>query len=172
MILKLVRYQDRFAFTTFAMYFLILTLLCMGSNYVTAGNDSESKNYDKMVNDIPSFVIKYNTSEGFSGMHYDYILYNSSDNLLSSHSLLDKRLSFDQLKNLTQLVMDSDFFNISFEHNKPQCCDLIYHTLEVKSANKTNSVTWDDSELFMLPPIIMKIVDTLEEYKRNSTSLG
>lgn len=153
-------------------------------------NNVYDTNSNKQMGDKKSYVIKYSLDGGFTGAH-KFIWYNSTSNHLISNyksnaSLNDLRLSEalfdlqpspDQQKNLSKLISDGNFFNISFNNNKPDCCDIAYFGLEIVMDNKMNYVSWtsgniwEDANYERLPPIVISIVDTLDRYTVDSTML-
>lgn len=172
---------------TFALLLLsIFTLLQQEAAEALVNSGVNTKGYNQ--NDLKGYVIKYSAEGGFTGRH-DYAWYNSTTNhLLSNHkintslydlrlsnALFDTQLSSAQQENLSKMITNGNFFNISFYNDKPACCDISYYNLEIKMGNTMNSVSWTsrnigvDPNYEKLPPIIMKIVDTLGQYTANST---
>jgi hypothetical protein len=164
----------------------IFVLLQQETIEALVNNGVDTKDYNQT--DMKGYVIKYLVTGGFTGGS-DYVWYNSTNNhLLSnfkfnaslydiglSNALFDIQLSVSQQKNLSKLITDSNFFNISFNNDKPSCCDFSYFRLEVKTPDKITSVSWtsanigDDPHYERIPSIITKIVETLAQYTTNST---
>lgn len=132
------------------------------------------------------YVITYSADGGFFGRH-DFSWYNSSMNHLVStkkinssccdlgttDDLFDTQLSSIQQTNLTKMITDGNFFNISFNNDQPDCCDITYYELRIKMGDNVNRVTWTSGNIWNedLPPIVTQIVNTLRQYTANSSHL-
>jgi hypothetical protein len=175
----------------FGILLLFVIIILFYHGYFEASNNASgnTKN-DNQFTSIDNYVIKYFANGGFTGRH-DYIWYNSTTNHLISNykanisvyelglddALFDRQLSHNQQKNLSNQVTNGNLLNISFNNSKPDCCDISYYRLELKTATDVNSMSWtsgnilDHSSYMRLPPAIIKIVDTVEQYTTNSTIL-
>lgn len=141
------------------------------------------ENETKIDND---FVIKYSADGGFMGRH-DFAWYNSTLNHLVStqkinvssndfgttDDLFDIQLSPIQQTNLTKIIRDGNFFNISFHNDQPDCCDIAYYKLRIKMGDSVNAVSWTSRNIWNedLPLIVTQIVSTLRQYTADSSHL-
>lgn len=171
-------------------YCYCLLFLFYHGYFEASNNASGNTENDNQFASIDNYVIKYFANGGLTGRH-DYIWYNSTtDHLISNYkanisvyelglddALFDRQLSHNQQKNLSNQVTNGNLLNISFNNSKPDCCDISYYRLELKTATDVNSMSWtsgnilDHSSYKRLPPAIIKIVDTMEHYTTNSTIL-
>lgn len=177
--------------TKLLLILVILVLFYLNEVDIHAQNNNVyDTNSNEQIGDKKSYVIKYSLDGGFTGAH-NFIWYNSTSNhlisnyksnaslydLRQSEALFDLQLSHDQQKNLSKLISDGNFFNISFNNNQPDCCDIAYFGLEIVMDNKMNYVSWtsgniwEDANYERLPPIVINIVDTLHRYTVDSTML-